>query len=48
MDNNLIPSFIVCEIGALVHDVPKIHVNDPRVNNNSILFPDPNNNNLEN
>ena len=32
MDNNLIPIFIVSESGDLVHDVPKIHVNDPRVN----------------
>ena len=40
IDNNLIPHFIVRESGALVHDVPKIHVNDPGVNNHSILFPD--------
>ena len=40
MDNNLVPPFIVREIGALVHDVPKIHVNDPGVNYHYILFPD--------
>ena len=39
MLNNLIPPFIVRESGAMVHDVPKIHVNDPGVNNSLILFP---------
>ena len=39
MDNNPIPTFIVREGGAMVHDVPKIHVNDPGVNYHSILFP---------
>ena len=41
IDNNLIPTFIVCASGDLIHDVPKIHVNDPGVNDNYILFPDP-------
>ena len=36
----MIPPFIVCESGALVHYVPKIHVNDTGVIDNSILFPD--------
>ena len=40
MENNLIPTFIVRDSGALVHDMPNIHVNDPGVNNNLILFPD--------
>ena len=32
MYNNLIPPFIFHESGTLVHAVPKIHVNDPVVN----------------
>ena len=40
MYNNLIPSLIVRESSYLVHDVLKIHVNDPGVNDHSILFPD--------
>ena len=39
-ENNLVPPFIVCESGALVHDGPKIYVNDPGLNYHSILFPD--------
>ena len=41
MDNNPIPTFIVREGGAMVHDVPKICVNGPGVNDHLILFPGP-------
>ena len=40
MNRNLIPPFIFCESGALVHDMPKIHVNYPGVNDHSIFYPD--------
>ena len=40
MYNNLIPPFILRASGALVHDVPNIHVNYPGVNIHSILFTD--------
>ena len=40
IDNNLTPFLIVRDSGALVHDVPKINVNDHGVNNHSILFHD--------
>ena len=40
MHNNLIPPFIVYESGTMVHDVTKIHVNDPGVNDHYILLSD--------
>ena len=40
MDNNLIPPLMFRESDAMVHDVLKIHVNYPGVNDHSILFPD--------
>ena len=39
MGKNLIKPLIVRESGSMVHDVTKIHVDDPGVNNHSILFP---------
>ena len=38
MNNNLLPPFALREAGILVEDVPKIHVNDPGVENHSIFF----------
>ena len=40
MENKLIPPFIVFDSGVMIHDVPKINVNDPGANDHSILFPD--------
>ena len=40
MYNSLIPPFIVRDSGSIVHDVPKIHVNDPGVNDHLISFTD--------
>ena len=38
MDNNLIPLFMVREMGVTVNDVPKIHKEDPTVDNHVITF----------
>ena len=40
LQNNLIPPFIMREGGVTVNDVPKIHVENPSVENHSIAFPD--------
>ena len=38
MDNNLIPPFLIREAGVKIKDVPKIHVDDPQVEDHSIYF----------
>eukprot|EP00957_Ditylum_brightwellii_P024940 1885715-Ditylum_brightwellii.AAC.1 len=38
MQNNLIPPFIIREIGIEVNGVPKIQVNDPNERDHSIYF----------
>ena len=40
MTHNLIPPFIMREAGIQVNDVPKIHVDDPTVEDHSIYFKD--------
>ena len=38
MDNNLIPPFLIREAGVKIKDVPKIHVDDPQVEDHNIYF----------
>ena len=38
MENNLIPLFTLREMGVTVNDVPKIHKEDPTVDNHAIAF----------
>ena len=38
MDNNLIPPFILREMGVTMNDVPKIHKEDPTVDEHVITF----------
>ncbi|MEM7463144.1 MAG: hypothetical protein AAF362_10750 [Pseudomonadota bacterium] len=38
MKNNLIPPFMMREAGITVSEVPKIHVDDPSVNDHAIVF----------
>eukprot|EP00957_Ditylum_brightwellii_P060676 4606682-Ditylum_brightwellii.AAC.1 len=38
MKNNLIPPFIIQEVGIKVNDIPKIQVNDPCERDHSIYF----------
>ena len=38
MENNLIPPFMLREMGVTVNDVPKIHKEDPTADNHSITF----------
>ena len=38
MDNNLIPPFMLWEMGVTVNDVPKIHKEDPTVDDHAITF----------
>ena len=38
MDNNLIPPFMLREMGVTVNDVPKIHKVDPTVDDHAITF----------
>ena len=38
MDHNLIPPFMLREIGVTVNDVPKIHKEDPTVDDHAITF----------
>ena len=38
MDNNLIPPFMLREMGATVNDIPKIHKEDPTVDDHAITF----------
>ena len=38
MDHNLIPSFMLREMGVIVNDVPKIHKEDPTVDDHAITF----------
>jgi hypothetical protein len=40
MNNNLIPPFVMREIGIHVNDIPKIHVDDPTVDDHAITFPE--------
>ena len=40
MNNNLIPPFMLREAGVLVKETPKIQVEDPRVDDHAITFPD--------
>lgn len=39
MKHNLIPPFMIREAGIQLKDVPKIHVEDPSVDDHAILFP---------
>ena len=39
-ENNLIPSFLMREAGIVVKDVPKIHVNNPQIEDHSLYFKD--------
>ena len=39
MANNLIPPFIMREAGVIVNDVPKIHVDEPTIEDHAIIFP---------
>ena len=38
MDNNLIPPFMLREMGVAMNDVPKIHKEDPTVDDHAITF----------
>ena len=38
MDNNIIPPFMLSEMGATVNDIPKIHKEDPTVDDHAITF----------
>ena len=38
MDNNIIPPFMLSEMGATVNDIPKIHKEDPTVDDQAITF----------
>ena len=38
MDNNLIPPFMLREMGVAVNDVPKIHKEEPTVDDHAITF----------
>ena len=40
MSTNLIPPFIIREAGVTLSDVPKIHMQDPTVEDHSMIFPD--------
>ena len=40
MTHNLVPPFIMREAGLIVHDIPKIHVQDPSQYDHSIQDPD--------
>ena len=37
IDHNLLLHFILCESGLVVNDTPKIHIDDPSVENDSIF-----------
>ena len=39
MDHNLVPPFILQEVGLIVNDTPKIHVKDPSVEDHTVFFP---------
>ena len=39
MDHNLVPPFILRELGLIVNDTPKIHVEDPSMEDHTIFFP---------
>ena len=40
MNNHLIPPFLMREAGIIVHDTPKIHLDEPSVSDHSIYFED--------
>ncbi len=42
MEQNLIPPFVMREAGIVVNDTPKIHMNDPTVEDHSIYFEETN------
>jgi hypothetical protein len=42
MEQNLIPPFVMREAGIVVNETPKIHVNDPTVEDHSIYFEESN------
>jgi hypothetical protein len=39
-NNNLIPPFMMREVGLIVEDTPEIQVRDPDVNDHTITFPE--------
>ena len=39
MEHNIIPPFILREAGLDVHDIPKIQVKEPSIEDHSIYFP---------
>jgi hypothetical protein len=38
-DHNLVPPFIMREVGIEVNDIPKIHIIDPDISDHSLYFP---------
>ena len=40
MNNNLIPPYIVQEVGIDVNNTPKIHIKDPSIDDHSLYFTD--------
>ena len=40
LNHSLIPPFIMREAGLIVNDVPKIHKENPEVDDHSVIFPD--------
>jgi hypothetical protein len=40
MKHNLLPPFILRQAGMVVNEVPKIHVNEPTIEDHSISFPE--------
>jgi hypothetical protein len=40
MKHNLLPPFILQEAGIAVKETPKIHVDEPTINDHSLLFPE--------
>jgi hypothetical protein len=40
MKHNLLPPFILREAGLMVKDTPKLHVDEPTIDDHSILFPE--------
>ena len=39
MPHNLIPPFIMCKAGVVVNDIPKIHVDNPGIEDHTLYFP---------
>jgi hypothetical protein len=40
MRNNLLPPFVLRQVGMVVNDTPKIHVAEPTIDDHSIMFPE--------